>query len=529
MSNLVDLLERRTRETPDRTYLIYQNEAFSYGRVGNEAARYRTFLEARGVRHRRHVVLLMNNGPRFFAAFFGVQRAGAIPVPLSPKSPPERIDYVIADCDAVAVVVDDDLLTSRPGGVVLSPAAQRLAVTTAEIEAQNFIAHRPATPHPAAFVQYTSGSTGEAKGAVISHRAVLANIAGFAQALAIDPERDVMSSMMPLFHDMGLVCFGLGSLYTGVPLVLYRQEAISLYHWLEGFALHRVTVTGGPNIFLQLANRVVRDPGKYDLTSLRAFICGSEPISPSVVSEFEERYRVQGKVKPAYGMAEVTLCATITAAGDQYRVHEGRIISCGKPLGRVRVAILTGEDVVTRKPYVSGEVLVETPSLMDGYLHRPELTQRALYGGCYRSGDVGFLDEEGRLYISGRKKNLIIRGGEKLAPSDLESIAFLEPEIALCAVVGVDDGAGAMPSVVLVAEIDKGVRSRPDGLRALARRVCAAARRRIGYAPDRLVFAAKGRIPTTLNGKVQHAVLKELLEKGQFPLDGALHAAELGG
>ena len=337
---------------------------------------------------------------------------------------------------------------------------------------------------------------GSAKGAVISHRAVLANLRGFTRELPVDGERDVLSSMMPLFHDMGLVCFGLGALYTGAPLVLYRQEAISLYHWLEGFARHRVTISGGPNIFLHLANRVVRDPTKYDLRSMRAFICGSEPISPAVVRVFEDRYRVKGKVKPAYGMAEITLCATLTAANDTYRVIDDRYISCGKPLEDVRIAILTSDRGVTREPYVSGEVLIETPSLMEGYLHRPELTQQTKYGAAATApGTSASLDEEGRVYISGRKSNLIFRGGEKLAPSDLESIASRSSRRSPCA----RSSASTTPRRGRSRWCWSWRSTGPHGCRrtSFATSRAASARQRAGASgtgPDRVVFCAEGAV-----------------------------------
>ena len=527
-THFAELLEARARQTPDRNYLTFEGRSHSYAEVFAEATQCRHFLERRGVGFGDHVVLVLDNGPRFFAAFFGAQLCGAVPVPLSPKSPEERIDAIVSDCAAALILVDEAAAVAGARSIALSASSRAIAVSMSAIEALGPVRSRPAARPPVAFVQYTSGSMGNAKGAVISHRAALANIRGFTQALAIDPQRDVVSSMMPLFPDMGLVCFGLGTLYTGAPLVLYRQEAISLYHWLDGFARHGVTVTGGPNIFLHLANRVVRDPSKYDLRTLRAFICGSEPISPQVVRTFEAKYGVEGTVKPAYGMAEITLCATITGASDACRVIDDRYMSCGKPLPQVDVRILTG-DRLTREAYVSGEVIVETPSLMDGYLRRPDLTAEAMHGRGYASGDVGFLDEDGRIYITGRKSNLIVRGGEKFAPSDLEAIASLESDVQLCAVVGVEDTATGAQAVVLVAEVDKAVRSNPDKAGELARRIAAAARKRIGYGPDRVVFAPKGRIPTTLNGKTRHAALRTLLASGNFSSDAVVQAADLNG
>jgi acyl-CoA synthetase (AMP-forming)/AMP-acid ligase II len=507
VESLIGLLERRASEAPERTYLEHEGVSHGYARVLAGARRYQAALERAGVRRGGRVLLILDNGPEFFHAFFGVQAHGAIPVPLSPKSPAERLSAIAADCAAAFAFVSGD-----------SPVTDALrgrTATPAEVEALAASSTAPARPVPGAFVQYTSGSTGQAKGAVISQRAVLANIAAFTEAMDVRPD-DVFSSMMPLFHDMGLVCFGLAPLWCGVPLVLYRQEAISLYRWLEGFGARRVTVSGGPNVFLRLANKLVADPRRYDLSSLRILLCGSEPIFPEVVREFERRFGVEGRVKPAYGMAEVTLCATMTGAADAYRIHEHRTISCGTPLRGVEVSILGGDGVVATAPFVTGEVLVESPALMTGYLGKPGLTREARHGRAYRSGDTGFLDDEGRLYVVGRHKNLIVRGGRKLAPSDLEAVASEFGEVVSSAAVPARGDAGAThpEQVVLIAEVGRdALRDRPR-LRALAARISAEAGARVHFRPDEVLFVRRGRIPVTLNGKVQHLELRAQLAAG---------------
>jgi acyl-CoA synthetase (AMP-forming)/AMP-acid ligase II len=226
-------------------------------------------------------------------------------------------------------------------------------------------------------------------------------------------------------------------------------------------------------------------------------------------------------------MAEVSLCATMTRPNEPYRVHDERVISCGRALNGVQIAILTSAGAVSVAPFVDGEILIKTPALMDEYLHRPELTERAMHEGYYKSGDLGFLDADGNLFVSGRKKNLIIRGGEKYVPGELETVATLENEVAQCAVVGVDDPKNAIQSIVLVAEIDKEVRARPGAVTSIAQRICDSARQRLGWGPELLVFTPRGRIPTTLNGKIQHVALKALLERNAFGADVHVRSADL--
>lgn len=531
-ADLTELLAARAAHTPEALWTVFGAERLTYGDLQRESDRVAAFLAERGTPPGAAVLLLLDNSPGFLASFLGALVHGAVPVPVSPKSPPERVAFILRDCGAELALVDDHfpsaplaefletqgLGDARGGSVALVPLGTVQALAPAEIA--------PAPARRVAFIQYTSGSTGQPKGAVISHAAVLANLSGFTRAMGVERGRDVFSSMMPLFHDMGLVCFGLGPLFCGVPLVLYRQEALSLTHWLEGIGEHKVTVTGGPNIFLHLANRVVRDPASVDLSSLRLFICGSEPIHPPVVRAFEERFRVPGIVKPAYGMAEITLCASFTAANDTYRLHDERTISCGRPLDEVEIAIDPGDGSITRAPLTAGEILIRTPALMDGYFGRPELTPEVLHQGYYRSGDRGFLDAEGRVYVTGRIKNLAIKGGEKFALTDFEVLASEQPEPLQAAAVALRHPGAAEDEIVLVLEVAR-ARAREAELAQAARSLCREAERRLRCQPDRIVFVGRGRIPVTPNGKIQHQALRESLAAQALPFDLEFRPADL--
>lgn len=515
-SNLVELLAHRAQADAATPWLHFQGATYSYAEIWRASTAFRDELYRRGIEPGQHVLLLLDNGPAFFQAFFGVARAGAVPVPLSPKSNGERLAYIVGDCGAALIFCDQRYLTSRFAEENLTPDLRPLLVAAEAVAGQPLLEDGDRPCAHLAFIQYTSGSTGNAKGTMISHRAVLANIASFSARFQLR-EGDAMSSMMPLFHDMGLICFGLGSLYNRLPLALYLQEAISLFHWLESFAKFKVTHSGGPNVFLHLATKVVRDPGAYDLGSCRMMICGSEPIFPAVVERFEALYRCPGVVKPAYGMAELSLCATLTAADETYHTVEGRFISCGRALDDTAIAILDDNGRRTTRAGVRGEVVLRSPSLMDGYLGRPH-DPELFVDGFYRSGDEGFLDEQGRLYILGRRKNLIIRGGEKFSPADLESLSLTYPEVVACAVVGQtnsEDPVG-FERIVLVLEVAGKLLDNPLALERLCAEICRESQRRFRYQPDRILVTNKGTLPCTSNGKLQHQKLRQQIANDVF-------------
>lgn len=526
-ATLTALLVRRAATTPDRIALIHEGCEYCYAELHRLSWCYARALCEHGAAGGR-VLLLLDNGPAFFGAFFGTLLTGGVPVPLAPKSSSERLAYIATDCSASAIILEP-ATRARPGSGPDPAACRALYLAIAEAEAT------PAEPPPAlpnnhpdatACIQYTSGSTGQSKGVVLSQRAVMANIRGFTRLMAIDPARDVFSSMMPLFHDMGLLCFGLAPLYLGVPLVLYRQEALSLYRWLEGIGHYRVTITGGPNTLLQLALRVVERKEDYNLSSLRMLICGSEPVRAETVRQFEEQFHIPGRVKPAYGMAELSLCATLTAVDESFQVDTAGIVSCGRPLEGVQIRVRPDGGDVSEQPGVIGELLIRSPACMDGYLNRPS-AETLTADGWLPTGDAGYLDAAGRLYVLGRLKNLIVRGGEKFSPHDSETIALQHPEIRQAAVITVESPASGDATTVAILEVNKPLLKERDRLATLAKAIHGESQRRASYAPQRFAFVPAGTLPVTENGKIRYPALRESLQTGGLVVPVSLLEDEL--
>ena len=529
MKTLNQMLATQAGRHKTQTFLVHQGQSFSYAEMLHRAQLSAHALKQGGaVQEGSNVLLMLDNGPAFFAAFFGTLMAGGVPVPIGPKSSKDRIAYIAGDCSAPAVIVDREV----------KPPVADLNIDVSILDVEEITRDRGATPgeidpgsfpHPdsPAFIQYTSGSTGNSKGVVISHRAVLENIKAFSRRMGVSDNGAVFSSMMPLYHDMGLIALGLAPLFLGAKLVLYRQEALSLYHWLAGINEHGVTITGAPNTLLHLATKVVSEPGDYNLDSLRMLICGSEPIHKGVLEQFETLFQARGKIKPAYGLAEIALCATITDVDAPYRVDPEGVVSCGTAIEDVQVSIRDDDGTPVEQPGEKGEIWIQSPALMSGYYGRETATAEAVKDGYLLTGDLGYLDPDGRLYIVGRKKNMIVRGGEKFSPHDVEEIALGCKPVRAAAVVSCDMARTGNPSVVMVLEISSKDAKDVGMLQQLSCTICKEAQEKAHYQPDIVMITSPRNIPVTPNGKLQHEAMRQQIAGNTFPHTHCWQTGEL--
>ena len=315
---------------------------------------------------------------------------------------------------------------------------------------------------------------------------------------------DVLVSWVPPWHDLGLVRFVIGPVYTGAPCHIVQPAVSTIPQWLATITRVRGSITGAPDFAYRLASRMV-DPAEVDLSSLRWSINGGEPVRISTIEQFERRFGVSGAIAPGYGLAEATLTVTTHKPGDPHVVDALGNVSCGTPLPGIEVH-------ANGNASTPGEILVRGETVFAGYFDADDETRRCLKDGWLRTGDVGYRDEQGRLYVLGRRRAMIKRGGVVVPPRELEEAAEAVDGVRLVAAVGVPaDSAEVTETITVVAEIGRSD-SRPA--ESIAGDVSRAIAATCGFAPGKVVVVPPRAIPRTANGKVRHDHLRTLLLDG---------------
>ena len=490
--NLIEALEAAPGNRPFITFWIDEDtqDTVTFDEFRRRSRLQAGGLQAQGAKRSDRVVIIMPQGIAAMTVFAGAMMLGAVPAFLAyPNEKVEPSKYrsglagVTANLEAKLVIIDKDLPDEMLDCVALTDGTTLYRVDDAATVTETLNIN--ISPDHVAFIQHSAGTTGLQKGVALTHAAVLRQIAHLAQALQIDGAKDRVYSWLPLYHDMGLIaCFML-------PMVCHLPLAMqSPIEWvmqpetmLEVITEHRSTLAWMPNFAFQFIPRRTRENrrSRYHLSSLRALINCSEPVRESSMSEFQNAFGHCGLnprvLQSSYAMAENVFAVTqsdlhsrptrIWADGKQFRashcidlVPEGTegalpFSSSGCLLRNHEVRIVSEAGAVLKNGEV-GEILVKSDCLFDGYYNRPDLTANALVDGWYHTGDLGFL-LNGELYVVGRKKDLIIVGGENLYPQDIEEIVASHPAVhdGRTIALGVYNPELGTEGIVIVAEVEK--------------------------------------------------------------------------
>ncbi|SDS28971.1 1-acyl-sn-glycerol-3-phosphate acyltransferases [Pseudomonas oryzae] len=551
-ATLLEVLHWHVARHPERPQVIFyrdeqHSETLTYAQLAEAAGRIAAALLAGGLQPGQCVALMLPSGLDFFRCFFGILYAGGVPVPMYPPARPAQLEDhlrrqagILRNCQAPLLITSELV---RPLARLLTGLAPELRHVLLPEQLQHAT---PQAPHAAgsddlALIQYTSGSTGDPKGVALSHHNVLANIRAWGGAVALS-STDVCVSWLPLYHDMGLIVAWLGSLYHACPLVLLspldflaRPES-----WLWAIHRHRGTVAAAPNFAYDLCVRRLadRELSGLDLSSWRLAANGAEPISPDTFERFAAcfaRYGLRREIlTPAYGLAEATVGLAVPPPGRGVQVDrvarepfmtrglaepaadDGqalRFVSCGPPLPghALRVVDDAGQPLAERRV---GHLEFRGPSATRGYYHNPAATAELMHGDWLKTGDYAYL-ANGEVHITGRSKDLIIRGGRNFYPYDLEQAVGELPGVrrGCVAVFGIAATASAGERLVVVAE----TREREAGARAaLERRIVALAADQLGLPPDEVVLAPPHSVLKTSSGKIRRAAIREVFERGEL-------------
>jgi 1-acyl-sn-glycerol-3-phosphate acyltransferase len=552
---LHEALRNRAEAEASRPHVYLREDdgsfrALTYGQLWEGAAAVAGGIVERGVGKGQTVALMLPTGADFLSTFMGIVLAGAVPVPLYPPGRAGRLEDYLRRQAGILGNAEARLLVTEPRAtpvarVLGGTLGYDLALTSADelASGEERMTSVSGSQEDAAVIQYTSGSTGAPKGVLLSHRAVIANIRALAAHVEVTPA-DVVVSWLPLYHDMGLIGTWLNSLYHGVPLVLMSPLAFlgRPDRWLWTIHRYRATVSAAPNFGYELCTRKVPDERLegLDLSSWRCALNGSEPVSASTVERFSRRFAPHGfrseALMPAYGLAESSVGLCLTPLGRRPVVdcvsrssfeREGSaepappgdssalsFVSVGRPLAghEVRVVDDRGEPLPERHV---GRLIFRGPSTMDGYYRRPDATQEiALPGGWMDSGDLAYL-KGGETYVTGRRKDLVIKAGRKLVPEDIEAVVGAVEGIreGCVAVFGVADPQAGTERLVVVAETRL---TDPQEVRSLESAVIRRVSDALDLPPDRVLLLPPGSVPKTSSGKLRRSAAREWFLAGRL-------------
>ena len=503
LRTLIDLLDERSALTPGQAAFFWDDQPFTFEMLRQSADRFAALLAELGVVRGDRILVRLGNGPEFFQAFYGILRAGAIAVPLYPSSGNERIKSLAELCGARIMVAAAN-----------SDAIDGLrTVCIADSEHSQAPASFPeVAPDDVAFLQYTSGSTGTPKGVMLSHRGLLTNIAQLIDGMAIT-DADCFVSWLPVFHDMGLIFMTMVPFFLGAKLVLLPTTLANPRPWLSAIAHHRGTVTAAPDFAYRVALRHVRDPGAYDLSSLRVALDAAEPVRPSTLEAFEKAFGLKNVVIAGYGLAEATVGVSTWTPGTAPLVDARGVVSVGRPFTGIEIRIIENDEPLPAGHV--GEIVVRSPANTRGYFSDQEETARLFWRDDYiRTGDLGYLDEAGHLFVTGRLKNIIKHGGGTVFPQEPEQITDGIARIRRSAAVGIDSGGPEGEQLYVFAESSKP--GNESEFHDTVIDVVQAIHAHLGIRPGRVYLLRPHSIPITPNGKTQHAKLRDLYLSGEL-------------
>ena len=455
------------------------------------------------------VVLALPNGAEFFGAFYGIQRAGGIAVPAFPASGPERLLRLAALCGARLIIMPSTLPAEPFAALGALAASQGVTVLAAGGAAVSAPAKFPPVgPEDIAYLQYTSGSTGDPKGVQLTHAGLLTNVRQMIAGMEITP-REVFVSWLPVYHDMGLILQSMTPFYLAAELHLLPTDLKDVRPWLETISRQRGTFTAAPDYAYRLCLRQVSDASAYDLSSLRVALNAAEPVRASTLERFEQVFRLKPVMAAGYGLAEATVGVAMSPPGRRPLVDARGLVSVGQAFPSIQVKIVDG--AATQPAGQVGEIVIHSPANASGYYRNPAATAELFWQpGWVRTGDLGYLDPDQNLYIAGRLKNVIKRAGQTIYPKEVEEVVESVPGLRYSAAVGIDRGGDEGEQVYVFAEVRPEAAPRPptEALHALVIAIVERVFGQLGFRPGRVYLLRPRSLPLTPNGKLQHAQLR---------------------
>ncbi|MCG7992133.1 MAG: AMP-binding protein [Candidatus Thiodiazotropha lotti] len=553
-STLMEVLSWHLDHQPKRLHILHYGsdenpDELSYQDLWSGASRVASSLWQRSIRPGDRVALMLPTGESYFFSFFGTLLAGAVPVPIYPPTRPSQLEEHLTRHSRLLQNAGVRLLITIPAAHKVAHLLKIQVPSLRHIVDWNELDSGSGTPPSVlrqaddiAFLQYTSGSTGDPKGVMLTHADLLANIRAMGEAVQVTPD-DVFISWLPLYHDMGLIGAWLGSLYFGMPLVVMSPLHFLAHpaRWLWAIHHHRGTLSASPNFGYELClNKVSEEEiAGLDLSSWRFAFNGAEPVTAATMQGFAERFEPYGfdggALAPVYGLAESAVGLAFPPPrrgtvidwinrdrfmldGEAVPVSENdpdpmAVVGCGRALNGYQVQVVNGnnEPLPDR---MEGRLEFKGPSATRGYFENPAATAKLFRDGWVDTGDRAYL-ADGEIFITGRLKEMIIRGGRNIYPYELEQqLGELDGIRKGCvALFPSSDPATGSERLIVLAETRETDQQRKARLRQA---ILECSTDLLGMPPDDLLLAPPHTVLKTSSGKLRRGAMRELYERGEL-------------
>jgi len=453
MINLSSFIAFHAKRTPDRTALKYRGEDISYAVFDERIRKVAGWLAARGIGRGDVVAVLMKNSAAFLELVFAASHIGAVFLPINYRLSADEVGYIVGNSGARLLIADEELATIAAGGapVVLLNDAAQASITNLAPDA----ALAPMQPmHPADLMRlmYTSGTTDRPKGVMLTYENLYWKSADQAIALGLNSDTRLLV-VGPLYHVGALDLPGISVLWHGGMLSVHRNfepEAA-----LEAIDKEKLNAAWFAPV---MTTSILTCPSRnaYDVSSLQWAIGGGEKTPEVRIRAFSEFFK-NARYIDAYGLTETVGGDTFMEAGREIE----KIGSTGRAIAHVEIEIR--DDAGKRlAPGENGEICLRGPKVTKGYWKDPQKTAAAFFGDWFRTGDVGYLDKDGFLYLTDRKKDMIISGGENIASSEVERVIYELPQVREVAVIGLPDARWGEKPVAIVVLADGADLAMPD-------------------------------------------------------------------
>ncbi len=551
-STLLEVLSLYAEEEPNRPHIYLLDEQgeetiIRYGQLLENAKAIAKGLIKKGLHQGGTVAIMLPTCEAFFNSFFGVLLAGGIPVPIYPPFRPDQIgDYAKREAKILQNAEVRFLITFHQAEILSKliqsfiptlkevTTAEHLKTTEGSLPSFDITAENPA------LIQYTSGSTSDPKGVLLSHGNLLANLRAAGEAIQVTPA-DRIVSWLPLYHDMGLIGTWLGSLYFGIPATilsplffLNRPE-----RWLWAIHYYRGTLSAGPNFAYELCVRKIKDEAiqGLDLSSWRLALNGAETVFPKTLTRFTKKFAPFGLKQevlfPVYGLAESTVALCFPPLGRVPRIdkivredfekkllanpistttkNQLEFVGCGKPIPGHAIQIMDDDHKHLADRQV-GNIYFQGPSSLQEYYRNPEATAAIHVDGWWATGDLGYC-ADGELFVTGRKKDVIVKAGRNLHAAELEDLASEVSGVRKGCVVafGINDAKLGTEKLIILAETAE---KNADTRNKIRSQITDQITSQIGIPPDQVILVSPKTIPKTSSGKLRRASCKEKYLQG---------------